>query len=135
MPFPIGTVPGSPFGFKGQNFITATPALATPALTQAAAFALGGYMNHVAVVATAGDAVKLPTAYESLPIIVFNASPNALTIFPWEGDAITLLTATTPQAANAPVTLASGLAMVLVCYVSQTKSGNYVGSGLWKQVV
>ena len=137
MPFPLGTVPGAPFGFKGANYITAAAGGG-----QANAVQLSGYMNHIWIVATAGDSVKLPAAYEALPIIIFNGGTNSLNVFPWEGDAITLLTATTPQANNLPVALASGAAMILVAYVTKGvtplpggPAGAYVGPGLWKQVV
>lgn len=57
---------------------------ATPGGTQATALGVVSRVNRVAVVATAGDAVRLPPFLTDGPCYVVNDSLNALSVYAYE---------------------------------------------------
>jgi len=69
-----------------QNNITATAAG-----TQGTAFQLKTAINRMTVVATAGDAVKLPASSGGLQIYTANGGATAMNVFPLLGDQINAL--------------------------------------------
>lgn len=88
---------------NGLPTVSATNGItATAGGTQGTSLQLGYVINRVTVVATIGDAVKLPPAAPGLQIVVANAAANSMNIFPNTGDAINAL------AANAAYALAGG---------------------------
>jgi hypothetical protein len=91
--------------YSAQGAITATPGG-----TQATSLLVQATYNRVTVVATAGDAVKLPAAVAGAEITIFNkAAANSLNVFPGTGDAINAL------AANAAYALAATKGVTFVC--------------------
>lgn len=75
---------------------------------QGSAVALTTEYNNVTTVTTAGDSVKLPTAYAGLEVIVDNSGANSLDIFPITGGTIN------GGSANAQIALAAGARMTFV---------------------
>lgn len=95
---------------------TATNAISASATqTQVAATAMTTTINRVTVVATAGDAVKLPAATAGKVVIVKNAdAADAAGVFPASGDAINALSA------NAVYSLAALKGVLFFCAVAGT---------------
>jgi hypothetical protein len=130
MPFALGSMPSGPFGFDALAFVVARAGGGQANATQ-----LSAWINQVSRVVTAADSVKLPAATEGALVWVINMGALALAVFPNEGDIITPLAAAVPPAPNLSVSVASAASTCFACYVSQTKLGAFVGSGIWKQVV
>lgn len=76
-------------------------------------------INRVTTVATAGDAVLLPTAAPGLEICVINAAGNAMNVYPAVGDAVNAL------GANAAYSQGATSVCVFYCTVVNQWHTNY----------
>lgn len=92
---------------------------ATAAGTQATALLLGAVINRVTVVATIGDATKLPVAAPGLSVTVTNAAAASMNVFPNTGDSVN------GAAANTAYPLAAG----------KTASFTSAAAGIWHAVL